>query len=266
MCAQKLFGAKPRGNVQDPQPFADIAQGGILWLAVRRAVCDITASDIPAAIGCLPYRSQAEQWRITRAGKAKEESSWSRRNMEQGRLGETRIKRWWNSGGAEEMHPAEPLFARRILEAGIFVAPVADSSFFLGASPDGFLDGGNYLVEIKCRALRRDQPPDTERPEPKPYHLVQVLAQMYATNVGKALTVVYNGDRRVGLHVCHWDAETWRTAIEPELIRFLSLTEAPPRRTPEQNRILAERLDTYRMRHVQLIGHYEVPYFLDVNQ
>lgn len=124
-------------------------QGSPEWHSERAK--RLTASDFGAALGLNPFCSRARLWRIKVGLETVAENGHMRRGME---------------------HERDALFQYSVQsgnwvdEVGLLVHPAHD---WLAASPDGLV-GDTGLVEVKCPAKFRDEPPA--------YHLAQIQGQL----------------------------------------------------------------------------------------
>ena len=126
-----------------------IVHGTPEWHAERAA--RLTASDFGAALGLHPYCSRQKLWRIKTGLETVESNFHIQRGID-------------NESNAIAAYQVES--GNLVCPAGLVLHPEHP---WLAATPDGYV-GGDGLVETKC--------PAQIRPEPPAYHVAQCLGQL----------------------------------------------------------------------------------------
>ena len=130
-----------------------IHQGSPAWHTARESL--LTASDFGAALSLNPYCSRQKLWRIKLGLEAVHENEHMRRGV---------------ALEAAAIHAYQVDSGVLVDEAGLVVHPTEP---WLGASCDGLV-GADGLIEVKCPAQFRDEPPA--------YHLAQMQGQLEITD------------------------------------------------------------------------------------
>ena len=123
------------------------------WHAARAKL--LTASDFGAALGLNPYCSRQKLWRIKTGLESVGDNFHMRRGTE---------------------HESDAIFIYQVV-AGVLVGEVGlalhPAHAWIACTPDGAV-GGDGLVEAKCPAQFRDEPPV--------YHVAQIQGQLECTD------------------------------------------------------------------------------------
>lgn len=185
-----------------------IRQGTAEWHKARESL--LTASDFGAALGLNAYVSRQKLWRLKLGLETVHENDHIRRGV---------------ALEAAAIHAYQVDRGVLVNEAGL-VLHTAEP--WIGASCDGLV-GSDGLVEVKCPAKFRDEPPA--------YHVAQMQGQLEITDRAWCDYVQFcDGDIRVKR--VYRDRAWWELAL-PKLREFwgyVERMEAPPRMTRRKTR------------------------------
>jgi len=235
-----------------------VDQNSERWFQEREK-CDLTASEIPSAIG-VGYDSPATLYKKKKgiAIPSKEQPNYHMQEaMKRGQYLEPHARAMMDI-----------IFDRSATDGGFWTRGLEYEGrrMLLGASPDGIYyktpTRDAMVLEIKCPTTKTDGAPDSEDYRDRFWtYFFQIQCQLFCTQIDKAVLFIYHPELPSRSYFIKFDRLMWGQYVLPRLANFLAAVREgiEPGRTPAATKRELKIVWAERLVDRGVIVHYELP-------